>query len=321
MTRLQLLITALNKPLRQSVLWLRAVAASYLIIISAPVMASNDAILLMHDGKIELVQEIIQSLSQNLSNTSIRIDVLDATAQPLPNDATLKNYSSLVTLGTQATQIAVERNPPVSILSLLISKKAWLLINQHKSNYTRSAIVLDQPINRQILLMHEIYGRDNHIGVILGPYSAAMQTELLDVARQHKQALSVKTIQSDEELIPVLNHLVEQVDILLAEPDPVVYNKRSIQGILLLTYRNKKPVIGFSQAYSRAGAMVSLYSDAQNLARQTTEIILEKTTGEHIYSPKYFSISYNQQVARALGYILPDESEVINRIHQKEKLP
>ena len=319
MVFIPLFIATMNK-LRNRSMWLRISLTACLLTFSCTVFsANNDTILLVHDGKNELVQDIIQSLSQRLSSKSIHIDLLDASTQPLPDNAVLKNYISVITLGAQTAQIALERNPPVSILSLLVSKQAWLLINPQKSTYSRSVIVLDQPISRQFLLLREIYGQNNRIGVLLGPYSSTLQPELLDAARP-QQNLSVKIIQNNEELIPALNNLIEQIDLLLAVPDPIVYNKRSIQGILLLTYRNKTPVIGFSQAYSRAGAMVSLYSDADNIAQQAAELVLDKAGNDRVYSPRYFSISYNQQVARALGYTLPDEHEIIDHIYQKEKL-
>ena len=300
--------------------WLRVALIAYILsFCHFTIAADHDSVLIIHDGKNELVQDIIQSFSVHFSNKLLRFDLLDITTQALPDDNALKSYTSLITLGTQATQITIERNPPAASISLLLSKQAWALINQQKSTYPRSVIVFDQPISRQLQLIREVYGRDAHTGVLLGPYTESLQTELQEQAKQQQQLLTIKVIQNEDELIPALNNLVEQIDLLLAEPDPLVYNKRSIQGILLLTYRNKTPVIGFSQAYSRAGAMVSLHSSVEDMAQQAAEIIFDKPVTGRVYSPKYFTISYNQQVARALSYTLPDEKELIERIVQKEK--
>jgi hypothetical protein len=50
------------------------------------------------------------------------------------------------------------------------------------------------------------------------------------------------------------------VDALLAVPDPLVFNSQTAANILAAAYRRRIPLIGFSPAYTRAGALVSLYS-------------------------------------------------------------
>ena len=318
---------SVNKPYKQRIthrpqccsLWFRMVVASLLILLSSSTAIADETILLVHDGKNELTQDIIFSLSQYLTTKSIPIDLLDVSDQALPDNLVLKNYTTLLTLGPQAAEITLERNPPAPVLSLLVTGQSWQLLKQAKSLYPRSAILLDQPVSRQIQLIRAIENDETQIGVLLGPYSSQLETQLTDTSKQLQQSVTIKTIQNADELIPALNGLIEQVNYLLAEPDSVVYNKRTIQGILLLTYRNKTPVIGFSQAYSRAGAMVSLYSDADDITRQAAEIIFDKPATDRTYSPKYFSITYNQQVARTLGYNLPDEKELIKTITLKEK--
>lgn len=281
--------------------------------------AASESILLVHDGKNELANQIIHSLSQHFSNESVQIDLLDLSSQSLPENAALQNYATIITLGNQAAEVSLERNPPVQLLSLLVSKQSWSLLKHQKNDHPRSVILLDQPIDRQLRFIRKLFGDHNSIGVLLGPYSSSLEKELIDSARQQDQKLSIQTIQSDDELIPALSNLTERADVLLAIPDAVVYNKRSIQGILLLTYRNKTPVIGFSQAYSRAGAAASLYSSAQDIAQHTAEIINDKPASDRIYYPKYFSITFNQQVARTLGISPPNEKDLIERISREEK--
>lgn len=231
----------------------------------------------------------------------------------------MKTYLAIVTIGTRAAEMVFNSNPPVRSLSLLVTRQSWILLNQQPASHPRSVILLDQPVSRQLLLIRELFGNDNNTGVLLGPYSVVLESEIIEAAKQQQQKITIKTIRDADELIPALTSLSDSVDLLLAEPDPIVYNKRSIQGILLLTYRSKTPVIGFSQAYSRAGAMVSLYSSTEDFTRQAIEIILDSSAVQRVYYPKYFSITFNQQVARTLGITPPDENQLIERIRQKEK--
>jgi putative tryptophan/tyrosine transport system substrate-binding protein len=318
MSLIRLFIAALIYKLSASSLYLRLWMISSLFTLSLSATAS-DAILVIQDSKNDVADEIVLTFSQQLISKSIKIDVLDLSTQTFPDNNAIQAYSTLVTIGTHAAEITLNKNPPVRSLSLLVSKQSWTILNQQKTSNQRSAILLDQPVSRQFHLIRELFGNDNNIGLLLGPYSASLETEIIASARQLQQEITIKTIHNTDELIPVLGNLSDNVDLLLAEPDPVVYNRRSIQGILLLTYRSKTPVIGFSQAYSRAGAMVSLYSSTEDIAKQAMEIILDQSTNDRLYYPKYFTITFNQQVARTLGISPPDEKQLIEQINQKEK--
>ena len=318
MSLIRLHIAALIHKLPACNLYLRLCLISCLFTLSLSATA-NDAILVIQDNQHDAAEEIVLTFSQQLINKSIRIDVLDLSTQTFPESSDLQAYSAIVTIGTHAAEVILNKNPPVRSLSLLVSKQSWTILNQQKTSNQRSAILLDQPVSRQFHLIRELFGSDNNIGLLLGPYSASLETEIIASAKQLQQKITIKTILNSDELIPVLNNLSDSVDLLLAEPDPVVYNRRSIQGILLLTYRSKTPVIGFSQAYSRAGAMVSLYSSTDDIAKQAVEIILDQSTSNHLYDPKYFTITFNQQVARTLGISPPDEKRLIEQINQKEK--
>jgi putative tryptophan/tyrosine transport system substrate-binding protein len=318
MSPIRLFISALIHKLPGSSLYLRLWVISSLFTLSLSATANN-AILVIQDNHNDAASEIALTLSQQLISKSIKIDVLDLSTQTFPENSDLQAYSAIVTIGTHAAEVILNKNPPIRSLSLLVSKQTWTILNQQKNNNQRSAILLDQPVSRQFHLIRELFGIDNDIGLLLGPYSASLETEIIESAKQMQQTVTIKTISNSDELIPALSNLSDSVDLLLAEPDPVVYNKRSIQGILLLTYRSKTPVIGFSQAYSRAGAMVSLYSSTEDIAKQAVEIILDQSTSDRLYDPKYFTISFNQQVARTLGISPPDEKQLIEQINQKEK--
>lgn len=296
-------------------MWLLACLFSY-----SPGATANDAVLLVHESKNEVANEVIHALSARLASKSMQVDLLDISNQPFPGHNALQEYTKIITLGTLAAARTLENNPPVPSLSLLLSKQSWSSFKIQNTNYARSVILLDQPYYRQLQLVRNIFGTNNNIGVILGPSSSADETELTNSAKQLQQKIAIKTIQSENELIPALRNLTEQADVLLAIPDAMVYNKHSVQGVLLLTYRNKTPVIGFSQAYTRAGAVVSLYSGADDIAHHTSDLINDKATTNSIYFPKYFSVIFNQQVARTLGITPPDANKLIENISHDETL-
>ena len=106
---------------------------------------------------------------------------------------------------------------------------------------------------------------------------------------------------------------------LLAKPDSSIYNSKTVKNILLTSYRSRKPVIGFSKNFSKAGALASIYSTPTQIAETATSIIDNYITSGNSFSrkenyPDDFEISINRQVFRALDMDLPDIEKLKDEI-------
>jgi len=102
-----------------------------------------------------------------------------------------------------------------------------------------------------------------------------------------------------------------------------VFNSYSIQNVLLTAYRQHSPVVGFSAAYIRAGAILGLYSTPAQIGRQTAEMARAVLAGAAVpppQSPRYFEIGSNPQVARSLGIALEEPEALRARLLKQEGL-
>jgi len=101
--------------------------------------------------------------------------------------------------------------------------------------------------------------------------------------------------------------------VLLALPDAAIYNTSTIRNILLATYRNKVPLVGFSPGYVKAGALCAVYSTPAQIAAQSLAIIqdyAETRTLPAAHYAKEFEVSVNEQVARSLGLNIRSASQL-----------
>jgi putative ABC transport system substrate-binding protein len=99
--------------------------------------------------------------------------------------------------------------------------------------------------------------------------------------------------------------------LLLAIPDTAIYNGGSIQNVLLASYRQRVPLIGFSPAYVRAGAMLALYSTPTQIGSQTARTaraLLADAPVQALQSPVEFVVNVNVNVARSLGFRLSEDA-------------
>ena len=129
---------------------------------------------------------------------------------------------------------------------------------------------------------------------------------------------------SDGTLLSTLGDLFSRSDFLLALPDSGVYRRENIRGILLTSYRYRKPVIGFSLAFANAGALAAIYTTPTQNALQAAELVRGlRLPGVVLPLPQYpndFAIAINGTVAQSLELTLPDEP-TLRRLLRSDREP
>ncbi|MEN6587225.1 MAG: ABC transporter substrate binding protein [Sulfuricella sp.] len=230
-----------------------------------------------------------------------------------------EHHDLIVAVGVRATQEMMAMNLTTPILATLIPRQAFEKIARQRDYRQFSAVYLDQPLARQMELIHLTLPERNRIGVVLGPESLDTLKALQSAAKEARFALVVEKIGADEELLPALQRVLAESDVLLALPDPLVFNRGTVQSLLLTTYRYQDPVIGFSQAYVKAGALAAVYTTPEQAGRQAGEVLLRVLAGKAWVLPppeypKYFSVSLNYQVARSLAINVGDETALFQKL-------
>ncbi len=124
-------------------------------------------------------------------------------------------------------------------------------------------------------------------------------------------------------LLPVLRHLLAQNDLLLMLPRQSIYNRDTLKGVLLTSYRNRKPAISYSPAHVKSGALASIYSSPIDIGRHLALLVNRRLQKPGYKAPafeyaRFYSIATNRRVARALDISLPTESELRSALDRLE---
>lgn len=232
----------------------------------------------------------------------------------------------IVTLGSEALRRVLSKEVRVPIVAALIPKAGLERIvreSAHKPFVPLSALYLDQPFPRQIELIRLALPNARKIGVLWGAESG-LQTSALQSAMQAKGFELVNGyVGGGSTLFAGLKAVLDDTDALLAVPDPLVYNGSSISNVLLATYRARVPVIAFSPAYVRAGALLSLHSTPRQIGLQAfamARALSQGASGPMLQYPSDFSVVLNDQVARSLELLL-DEKSLTERLKRVERKP
>ena len=237
----------------------------------------------------------------------------------------LARAEAIITLGSDAAQKVIDLRVSVpSIHTLVTAGFAEHAIAAQESNSSNSTfIVLEQPISRILALIRVALPQGRRLGVIYGPTSESRGPELRNQAKLYGYTLVETHIKSDAEVGEALRTLLGQVDALLALPDPVVVNENTAKSLILDTYIHEIALIGYSHALVKAGALMAIHSTPAQFGMQAAELA-GRQQGNHpiqqpqLVRPRYYQVSVNYQVARALGLDLPSEDILQERVRQME---
>ena len=137
-------------------------------------------------------------------------------------------------------------------------------------------------------------------------------------------SLTEAGLEGNFNVFPDLQQVLNDSDVLLALADPLVFNSDSIQNILLTTFRAQVPVVAFSPAYVRAGALLALYATPAQVGRQAAALVQDVLRGQSLpeqpLESNDFEVSVNEHVARALNLSL-DGKALRLELRRLEHLP
>lgn len=231
-----------------------------------------------------------------------------------------------ITLGSEALARALAREGRPAVVSALIPRLGFerlLRDNAGKASAPAVAVYLDQPFGRQLDLVHLALPDVKRVGVLWGQESLLQQANLQAAAQSRGIELVAGTVASSATLFAGLKTVLDGADVLLAVADPQIYSGSTIANILLATYRARVPVVAFSPAYVKAGALLAVYSTPRQIGVQAGALARTLLQGGVVPASQYpveFSVAVNEHVARSLGMAL-DEATLNERMHRMEKRP
>lgn len=230
----------------------------------------------------------------------------------------------VMAVGGKAVDAVLAREIRTPILLTLIPRSAYDKLPAARRDDRRiSAVFVDQPPSRYVDLVRAALPHVDRVGLLAGRDSREQVARLSAVARDRKLRAMTETINNDADLFPALQKMFGEGGALLATPDTTVFNSQTIPNIILSTYRFRVPVIGFSPAYVRAGALVAIYSTPAQLAAQSADLargILGGGAVPPVQYPRIYSIGINPVAARSLGFDLDGESLIRERLERFERV-
>jgi len=309
-----------------------------LALTSALALASTDLSIVLSDDS-EHYHQVAQAFRQAVASRHPRLTMRLLRSDQLES-TTLPATHLLITIGTEAAVNALTHFSSNPRLNLFITDSTWRELAAATSNhYRQAAILVDQPLERFIHLALLIKPDSQILATAFGDLSSRQREHFAALAQQHKLSVVDTLLHTRDNPIAALTPLFSAADVFVAMPDRGLFNQSVARWALFLGYRHKVPVIGFSRAYAKAGALVSLQSDPLDIGRQgaawldrylalqTGQLTNQELTGQaqpseqeslwRAFSPRDFSVALNPSVARALGITVGSEDWLHQQLTQR----
>ena len=289
-----------------------------LALASAQACAARVTVVLSDDSApYQEVYQVIRAYLDDTAHEAVRVYAKKLTS------LSLGEARVVVAVGVRAAETMAALPVRPAVLAVLVPR-TWYIktgraqLNDRDSNHA-SAIYLDQPFERQAQLIRLAFPDLKRVGVLMSADQSNFVSELDDALQARQISLVHQIVAADARLITPLEQVLSGTELLLAIPDPLIFNRNTAQSVFLTSYRHRVPVFGYSRSLTRAGALVSLHSSPAQIGRQSAEWVSGALQGATVKLPPpaypaYFSVSINEHVAHSLGFSLPLETELETRL-------
>lgn len=293
----------------------RATLAVLLLAVSAGV-ARADAVRLVLSGAGKLYLEVADALQSGLARSSRNLRTIRVQANAY---STAGGGGPSVAVGMKACETVFKAPRARPLLCVLVPRAAFLRLTKGTKDRRVSAIYLDQPIARQLAAGRALLPDARRVGLLAGPELRRETGAIRRSARAAGFEAALEPVTSERDAATSIQHLVRDNDLILAVYDPQVLTPSTAKWLLHLSYQKGVPVVGFSQAYVKAGAVAAVFSTPEQMGRQAAEAILEwyRNGNERLAPPaypSYFDIAVNRAVAGTLGLKPPTDQELATQV-------
>ena len=258
--------------------------------------------------------EFTKAFRGNILKENIDLVVVDDPAKPLPDS------DLVISVGMKAATAVAASNAPV-VLNVLIPKAGYeKLLHDFPArahSKTFSAIFLDQPAARQVRLIAAILPGKRRVGVLFDSFPQGELVQLRQQVSKYGLSLHEREVSPALPLYDALQEVLQESEVLLALPDSTVYNSSTLRNILLATYRSNIPLVGFSAAYVKAGALCAVFSTPAQIAAQSAMAVQqfwETSALPAAQYPQLFEVMVNEQVGHSLGLSIKSPAELHNEM-------
>jgi len=268
-----------------------------------PLVKPIQKFLILKSKESNYYDQTIQFLNHSLAN-NYSLRVVNIKEKPK-----LDSEKTIISLGSKAAQFSRTNYPDSpKIFAFLTLQQS----NNFGLNPNETHLLIEQ--SPQVYLKFaKILLPEKKIGILFQNWQSTF------IAPYKHNAIFIE-VGKRQNVISATQWAIKNSDLLLAIPNRDIYNRHSLKGILLSTYQSSTPLISYSPAHVKAGALAAIYASPSNLAQKIIDTIKSSSLPTSDDPPrqfaKYYSFKINRRVAQSLSLNLISDEEIALKLKQ-----
>lgn len=271
----------------------------------APSGAGPASLLVVTSSAAEPYVQALDGVRQGMAGQAIAWNEVDLSQrrETVPQAVARVRPSVVIAIGTEAAAAVAAQPPAAPVVSSMILRA------DAAPGRALSTVSLDVPPGQLVGAMQRAFPGASRLGIIRGPSSAHVKSE--------SGRLQLADCPRAEDLLKTFLGFKGKVEFVACMPDGALYNSSTVKPLVLASLQNRLPLIGYSEGFARAGAVLAVYPDYRDvgaLAAETARKLLAGQDVPSLIAPRRFRSAVNQRVVRLLGLSYQadrEEAEVV----------
>jgi putative ABC transport system substrate-binding protein len=263
-------------------------------------------------------KEQIQGPDKKFRFVEFNLEISGQTTTELIERIRSKEPALVLSIGSAATSLIASEitDIPVVFSLVLPSRGSKSLEELRAAQRNVTGATMEIPLSTQFAKIREVLPSARKVGVLFDPEVSGPLVETAgEIAGAQGFDLVALPVSSENDVVRRMKELEGEVDVLWSVADSTVFTPQGLKHILLSTLRARIPFVGLSPSFVKAGALLALSCDYQDVGRQSAElaqrIIAGETPGEiRMVVPREVSMSLNLHTARQIQVAISRELEL-----------
>ena len=300
----------LRSPARRAAL--RALAGCVPLVAFARLNAAGMELRILTSASNDATAQIVSALTRRFPTAQASDDV-HAFARGGP--------AITLAIGPAALQAALNADLPGTIVSAFVSSEAYQRLAATltpQRGRALTGVYAEVSPAAQMQLIRRLYRRKVIVGVLLSPATKHLKPLIERAASEAELTTSCVVVEPGTNPVRALAALTS-ASVLLAVPDPELYNAEVARAILESTYRRRQGVIGFSKAMVSAGTLGAAYASIDDVVAQLGDVVDGLVAGRTVDAqyPQYWRVAINESVARSLDVVVDASARNLGNAHER----
>lgn len=275
---------------------------------------SQESILAVMSGDNKIYKDFYSRFKTELHDN---INIVEVGVSDVNNEV-LNRHDFIITVGYRAAKKISEYKPKSTVIYSLIPDDEKIHSSLSCENNNCYYIYINQPVIRYTQLFKILFPQDRVMVLATTKSNTKITQQLKASSKSIGVIYKELQLQQDSNIARRFTNKLSKNDVLLALPNSTIYNSNNAKSILLSTYHKDVPIIAYSKAFVKAGAIAGLYSSIDHVADKTSQTvnrIIEKGhQKQKEYYPDDFTIEINSAVANSLNINIDSESVIKRKL-------